>query len=218
MGEQLEFSDIGKPSLVEEPARVLCADPPWSFNDALPGKARGAVKHYRCLSLGELMQFPVPHVAKDAVLYLWRVSSMLEEALQVVRAWGFTPKSEMIWEKYNPCQTCGGSGRLEHVGVECPHCFGNGCGKRWFGMGRYGRNDYEGVLIATRGSCTPKSASISSSFAAPVFEHSAKPERFYDIVERMYDGPYTELFARRQRAGWRCLGDEAETGGKRKRR
>jgi N6-adenosine-specific RNA methylase IME4 len=40
-------------------------------------------------------------------------------------------------------------------------------------------------------------------------EHSAKPEAFLDLVERVSPGPYLELFARRNRLGWDTWGNEA---------
>lgn len=164
--------------------QCLVADPPWKFTDALPGKRRGAVKHYACLSLAEIMAFELPRMAADSLLFLWRVAAMQEEALQVARAWGFAPKAEIVWEKETDS------------------------GKQAFGMGHYVRNSHESALICTRGSPKILSHSIRSSFRAPIGRHSAKPERFYDLVEQMIGGPYVELFARRQRAGWTCYGNE----------
>jgi N6-adenosine-specific RNA methylase IME4 len=164
--------------------RVLCVDPPWKFGDKLPGPGRGAEKHYPCLSIEELEKFPLPPLAPDAVLFLWKVASMPVEALRVVYAWGFTPKSEIVWIK----TTTGG--------------------KIHFGMGRTVRASHETCMIATRGRPTRKSASVRSIFDAVVGRHSAKPEEFYDLVEQLYGGPYVELFARRQRPGWACLGNE----------
>lgn len=167
-----------------ERARVLVADPPWLFGDKLPGKGRGASKHYQCLSQADLLSFRLPKLADDSVLFLWRVSSMQQEALDVVKAWGFTLKTELVWRK----QTV--------------------TGKRHFGMGRILRAEHETCLIATRGRMAPKVRNVRSTFRAPVGRHSEKPERFFEIVEELFDGPYVELFARRHRAGWKCLGNE----------
>lgn len=164
--------------------RVLVADPPWSFGDKLPGKNRGAAKNYSVLSVEGICRFELPPLARDAWLFLWRVSSQVEEAYRVVRAWGFVPKSEIVWEKV----TSGG--------------------KAHFGMGRYVRASHETCIVATRGRVKPLSRSVRSRFAAPTGEHSEKPAAFYAIVESLAAGPYVELFARRQRQGWTCLGDE----------
>jgi site-specific DNA-methyltransferase (adenine-specific) len=164
--------------------RVLCADPPWSFGDKLPGASRGAEKNYPVLGLDEICAFELPPIESDAYLFLWRVSSQVEEAYRVVRAWGFVPKSEIVWEKLTAN------------------------GKPWFGMGRHVRASHETAILAVRGRPRPLSRSVRSRFAAPAGKHSEKPEAFYDIVEQLSGGPYCELFARRQRPGWTCLGNE----------
>jgi N6-adenosine-specific RNA methylase IME4 len=168
------------------PFRVLCADPPWSFRDKLPGASRGAEKNYRVLSQADIEAFPLPPLADNCWLFMWRVSSQVEEAYRVVRAWGFVPKSEMVWQKMTV--------------NDIPH----------FGMGHYVRAAHEICIVATRGKVKPASRSVRSLFRAAVGKHSQKPEAFYDRVEELTgEGPYVELFARRQRPGWTCLGDEA---------
>jgi N6-adenosine-specific RNA methylase IME4 len=169
------------------PFRVLVADPPWKFGDKLPGKSRGAAKNYDVMTTREICQLALPPLADDAYLLLWRVSSMVEEAYEVVRMWGFVPKSEIVWEKVTA------------------H------GKPWFGMGRHVRAAHETAILAVRGRPRPVSRSVRSRFAAVVGAHSGKPEVFYELVEKLAQGPYCELFARRQRAGWTCLGNQMPT-------
>ena len=170
--------------------KVLVADPPWAHRDRLPGRGRGAAKHYRVLSVDEICRFPLPPLADDALLVLWRVASMAEESYRICRAWGFVPKSELVWKKLTPR------------------------GKRWFGMGRYVRGEHETAVLAVHGRPRVISEeinhSIRSVFEAPAGRHSAKPDAFYELVERLHPGPYAELFARRQRAGWLCMGDEVD--------
>ena len=165
-------------------ARVLLADPAWKFGDALPGKTRGASKQYRTLSVSDIARFPLPELADSAVLFLWRVAAMQEEALFVCRAWGFKPKTEIIWRKLTRT------------------------GKEHFGMGRLVRASHETCLVATRGKPPIRSHSVRSVFAAPVQEHSRKPDEFYELIEGLCPGPYAELFARRVRAGWAQFGDQ----------
>lgn len=166
---------------------VICADPPWSFGDKLPGAGRGAEKHYDVLSLDGIATFAVPPTEPDAWLFLWRVSSQVEEAYRVVRAWGFVPKSEVVWEKTTAT------------------------GKPWFGMGRYVRAAHETCIVAVKGRPRPLSRSVRSRFSAPAGRHSEKPEAFYGLVQELARGPYCELFARRQRPGWTCFGNELPT-------
>lgn len=175
----------------EGPARALCADPPWHFADKLPGTGRGAARHYSTMSVADICSFELPPIAADAYLFMWRVSSMVEEAYAVVRAWGFTPKSEIVWQKLTKT------------------------GKCWFGMGRTVRASHETCIVATRGRPRPLVRNIRSTFAAPVpvdvtgkYVHSAKPEAFYDLVEQLAEGPFVELFARRRRPEWLCFGDQ----------
>jgi len=172
--------------MITQPFRVLVADPPWQFGDKLPGATRGAESNYKCMSLDDVRKFKLPPLADDAILLLWRVSAMQEEALSVCRAWGFVPKSEIIWRKRTAS------------------------GKRHFGMGRYVRAEHETCLIGSRGrgNLVVKRRNVRSVFSAPTGRHSEKPECFFDLVEQWLEGPYAELFARRKRAGWLCLGDE----------
>lgn len=41
-------------------------------------------------------------------------------------------------------------------------------------------------------------------------EHSRKPDEFVDIINQCSPGPYIELFARGERNGWDCWGNEAD--------
>ena len=165
--------------------RVLVADPPWKFTDKLPGETRGAESNYHCMATGEICRFPLPPLYLDSVLFLWRVASMQRDALMVIDAWDFELKAEIVWKKLTAS------------------------GKRAFGMGRTVRYEHEVCLIATSGKIKAQNHSVRSIFEAPLGRHSEKPEAFYKIVETLYAGPYVELFARRQRPGWTCLGDEA---------
>ncbi len=169
-------------------ARVVVADPAWKFNDRLPGKTRGAAKNYRTQKhdgvLRYLKNHPEIKIADDAILFLWRVSAMGEEAYAVMRAWGFVPKSEIVWRKLTKN------------------------GKLYFGMGRYTRMCHEVCLIGRRGKAKVKSRSIRSMFDAPVGAHSEKPDEFYKLVKKLTKGPHVELFARKRRRGWIQFGNQ----------
>lgn len=138
----------------------------------------------------EIAAFPLPPMAEDSYLFLWRLSSFVEEAYRVCHAWGFTPKSEWVWRKLTSS------------------------GRPWFGMGRYGRGAHETCIIGVRGRPAvlfeKSDHSLRSVFDGIVGEHSQKPEEFYARVERFHPGPYIELFARKRRPGWVCMGNEVE--------
>ncbi len=40
------------------PFSIVVADPPWLFRDALPGRGRGARKHYRCMTVESALITP----------------------------------------------------------------------------------------------------------------------------------------------------------------
>lgn len=171
-----------------EPASCLVADPAWSYGDKLPGPGRGAAKHYSTMSLSEIQRMPLPPLARDCWLFLWRLHTHQEEALAVAEAWGFgrRPCSELVWVK----QTLDGS-RVR------------------IGMGRAFRMAHEVCLVFRRGRPSRASASVPSVILAPRLEHSRKPAAFYEAVDSFVgDVPKVELFARRQWPGWTCFGDE----------
>lgn len=169
---------------------TICADPPWPIKDKLPGPGRGSVKKYDLISMTDLLNYNLPDLASDCRLFLWRLASMQQEAIDVMKAWGFKLKAEVVWLKRTPKE-----------------------GKIWFGMGRQVRMAHEVCLIGVRGHPKVLSRSVRSVYEAPWVRHSGKPEGFYkEIVEKISPGPYCELFARTQRPGWTCIGREIRTG------
>ena len=166
--------------------RTIVVDPPWPFRDRLPGGGRGAAKHYSLLSIADIAAFDLPPLDDDCRLFLWRVASMQEEALAVARTWGFIPKAEIVWVKSKNPPTL------------------------TIGMGRQVRMAHEVCLIAIKGRPERLSMAVPSVVFAPRGKHSAKPDEFYDMVERLSPGPYADIFARRQRDGWLCVGNEVD--------
>lgn len=161
---------------------VLVADPPWSYSNSggLPGQAEN---HYAAMSLDELKQMPLPQLADDAALFLWATNPLLPEALELVRAWGFNYKTNVVWVKTE----------LQKPGV-----------------GFYVRGRHELLLICTRGRFVPDQTGrspVGSVISAPIGEHSRKPDEAYALIESIYpEGTYVELFARRSREGWATWG------------
>lgn len=179
------------------PFNVISADPPWPTPTGFKFGTNdiSASKRYDLMTMDEIRAFVDPKdaaISPDAVLFLWRVSSMVEEAYSVVRAWGFKPKSEVVWIKQKRS------------------------GARHFGPGRFVHGEHESCIIATRGKFqflthgnNVRSTFDVEPFEAPVGRHSAKPDFFYtDVVEKLVKGPYLELFAREQRPGWVVMGNE----------
>lgn len=182
--------------------KIIAADPCWQFGDKLPGPKRGADKHYSTLGFEQICMLQLPPIADDALLFLWRVAAMQEEALSVMRMWGFDLKSELVWIKTKN-------------GVVIEDDSEPTTDDLAFGMGHYTRHCHEVCLIGTRGKGKSliKKRNVRSVFFAERLKHSQKPEAFFRIVEDMTggEGPYAELFSRAHRPNWTCFGDEIGT-------
>jgi N6-adenosine-specific RNA methylase IME4 len=169
---------------------TILADPPWQFTNRT-GKV--APEHtrlvrYPTLKLSEIMDIPVGQVAaKQSHLYLWVPNAFLAEGLAVMKAWGFTYKTNLVWHKVR--KDGGPDGR---------------------GVGFYFRNTTELVLFGTKGKLRTLEAGRRqvNIIRTTKREHSRKPDELYAIVEDCSPGPYLELFARRQRPGWVQWGNE----------
>ena len=86
----------------------------------------------------------------------------------------------------------------------------NSTGDKWaFGTGYIFRSAAELFLIGTRGKPAQKVRNERNLIAAPVREHSRKPDAMYTKIEALWDGPYVELFSRSSRPCWHSWGAEA---------
>ena len=164
--------------------RVLVADPPWQYGDTREGLNYGAAAdHFPTMSMDDLAALPVRDLAMDdAVLFCWATFPLLSKQIEVCEAWGFKYKTAFIWDK------------------------GRG------GFGHYHGCQAEILLVLTRGSCVPESDTRENQIVrAPRGRHSAKPEIFRTIIDRMYPtGPRIELFRRGGPVeGWSVWGNEA---------
>ena len=169
---------------------VILADPPWRFaNWSAAGEAKNPVAHYDCMSLDAIKALPVGHLAAaDAALIMWATAPMLPQAIDLLAAWGFAFKSAGAWAKQSRT------------------------GAKWaFGTGYVYRSATEFWLLGTIGKPAYRSRSERNLIVAPVREHSRKPEAMHDQIERLFHGPYCELFSRQQRPGWDAWGNQTNT-------
>jgi N6-adenosine-specific RNA methylase IME4 len=169
--------------------RVILADPPWRYNDTrgMCGYERSAAEdYYPTMSLQELCDLDVGGLAADdSVLFCWATAPMLPEALEVIKAWGFTYKTFIAWDK------------------------------RAGAFGNYHNGRLEPLLLATRGSCLPDADKREDQLQVwPRGRHSAKPLEIQAMIDRMYPhGPRIELFCRgAPPGGWAAWGNEADIG------
>jgi N6-adenosine-specific RNA methylase IME4 len=185
--------------------QTVVADPAWAPRDKLPGPKRGAAKHYNTMPTADIraLAYRLPPLAPDALLFLWRLSSMPFDGLDVCKAWGFEPVSEIVWVK-TPRAGALSRGRL----LEMVH--GMRARKVRILLGHYVRMSHEVCIIAARPGAAARIQrhNIPSVLFAPLGAHSAKPAAFYRLVEALAPGPYLELFARTSRGPqWTAIGD-----------
>ena len=183
-----------------EQFQVIAADPPWQE----PGGCdRGADDHYETLDrediLATMVKSPLWMPAKNSHLYLWSTMTSLPDGLWLMGALGFTYKTHVPWVKSD--------GQLDLAGQL----------KLTIGLGQYFRGAHELVLLGTRGkgfAVRTDAKNIPSVIIAPVPRengkrvHSAKPDKFYELVEARSAGRKLEMFSRRTRPGWVAWGDQ----------
>jgi N6-adenosine-specific RNA methylase IME4 len=164
---------------------VIYADPPWHFelySDG--GSAKTADQRYPTMLLPDICALPVADIAAThSVLFMWAVSAMFPEALEVVRAWGFTFKTFAVWVKPN------------------------------ISMGHWFRGQHEPLIVATRGEMPPPPSLHSSVFAGSTSgRHSEKPVSVRDWISAAYPhAGKIELFHRGAAPpGWTTWGNQAQ--------
>ena len=178
--------------------RAILADPAWRFKSnsrANPG--RNAMRHYDCMTHGELAALPVVGLAAaDCALFLWITGPMLAIGahLPLMRAWGFKPSGMgFVWVKLNPTRSPLFVMRQDLA----------------TGGGFTTRKNAEFCLIGKRGRSVRRDAGVHEIIFAPRREHSRKPEETRERIERYCAGPYLDLFSRQSRSGWDTWGFEA---------
>lgn len=156
-----------------EHADVLLVDPPWRYAVQI-SDARAIENQYPTMSFDELAALELP-AGDEAVLFCWTTSPQTDVAIDLVRAWGFEYRTNLVWVKDK------------------------------IGMGYYARGQHELLFVATRGHpALPAPADRPASVVtAPRIGHSQKPAIVYDLIDRMYpNASKRELFARHRRDGW----------------
>lgn len=177
---------------------TILLDPPWRFQNRTGKMApeHRRLRRYATMSFGEIGELPIADLgAEPCHLYMWCPNALLYEALGIMKGWGFTYKTNIVWYKIR--KDGGPDGR---------------------GVGFYFRNVTELLLFGVRGklrTLKPGRTQVNI-ISSRKQEHSRKPVQAYEIIEACSPGPYLELFAREKRAGWTQWGDELETYMKRR--
>lgn len=169
---------------------MIKADPPWHhqfYSEA--GSDRSPEAHYGTMSLKSILDLPVGDLCgANAVLWLWIPGCMVNRAHLVFDAWGFEFVTSGFWgksQKSDPAKLRMGTG---YVMRDCGEPF-------W--IGKIGQPEF-------------LDRAIPSAFLEPRREHSRKPERSYELAERLAPKGYPklDLFSRQAREGWDNFGDE----------
>jgi len=171
--------------------RTIVVDPPWQVHQppmryetgvAPPKGEPNRPLPYPTMSADEIAALPVDDLAdENCHLYLWTINRYVEDAYIICREWGFNPSTLLTW-----CKAPMGMGPGGAYALTAEFC-----------------------LFARQGKGAFETRQDRSWWEWPRGRHSAKPDAFLDIVERVSPGPYVELFARRARFGWDYWGNES---------
>ncbi len=170
--------------IAQKKYKTILADPPWSINQKGAKNSRSAESHYKLMPLDHIKAMPIEDLAEEnAHLYLWIPVGLMQEGLDVIKAWGFTYRTAIFWIKPR------------------------------LGLGNYIRTASEVCLFATRGKAPVRFKGQPNWMFCPQQEHSHKPEEQFAVIERLSYPHYLELFARRRPSNpeWDVFGDEIES-------
>ncbi len=215
--------------------RVIVSDPPWCFADKLnmSDVKRGAEANYNTMTMQDIKDLKVKDLAdpNGCVLALWVPSSLLQDGLDTMKAWGFDQKQTYIWVKTKKNPFLSLKTKFTNATVKTPLSkeftmaylkgFVKGVLDKLdsydldilgFGMGRLFRQTHEICLIGTNNKKIYKHLKNKSQRSVSLdsnLKHSAKPDLLQNALETMFpDSERLEMFARRNKANWTCVGDE----------
>lgn len=174
--------------------KVIILDCPWPY-DRTSGQGV-ANKQYNLMTWDDLYALgPLVKAvaAPNCAIFLWTTAPLLFETVDMVKAW-----------------------RLRYVTKAFSWVKTYAAGGIFFGIGSYTASNTEDVWLLSNGTPQRKAKDVSQivptydAVIAPMGRHSKKPEEVQDQIERLMDGPRLEIFARRQRKNWTCIGQELD--------
>lgn len=177
--------------------KIIYADPPWQHSSHRGNlkKARDngiwglADFDYNTMSLQNIKDYPVSEIAeKDSILFLWATFPMIQQALDVMKSWGFSYRTiAFVWVKQNK----------------------SGTKIKPYGLGHYTLSNCEVVLLGKKGKFKRNARNVQQVILSPVTKHSSKPSEIRDrIIDLCGDLPRVELFAREKTRGWAAIGEQ----------
>lgn len=175
---------------------IIYCDPPWKFGSKELQKYNGQrfrplEEVYNTEKTTSMCDWPVKDITeKDCAIFMWATDAHIEDAIQLMRAWGFKYVTvAFIWEKVTKN------------------------GKRVANLGAWTMKNCELCLFGTKGAMLQykKSNNVQQLVTAERTEHSRKPAEVRRRIEELFgDISRIELFARGKVEGWDVWGDEAE--------
>jgi len=201
---------------------IICIDCPWSFSDKLEMSdvARSSESQYPVLNIEELKKLRINDIAaEDALIVSWTPSSLLQEGLDCLKSWNFRQTQMVVWNKTNKDPFKSIKNKLKKIDLNdksnIDKIFNdfNYNDLMGFGMGRMWRNCHEIALVGVRGKIYKhlKNKSQRTVHFGINEKHSKKPEHIQDQLDLMFPDPSLkkiEVFARRLKEGWTCIGNE----------
>ena len=160
---------------------ILC-DPPYLY-DVEANRASDRIgNHYMQMKTQDICNLPVQNITqKKAILFLWSPSPKVQDAMEIIKAWNFEYKTQIVWNK------------------------------RIVGLGHNVRQMHEILLIAKKGDYPTPLYKPPSIIEEKRTDHSRKPQKSYSVIQRMYpESRKIELFARHVYPGWTGVGLEAQ--------
>ena len=169
--------------------QIIYADPPWRY-DFSTSDSRQIENKYPTMSQEELKTLEIP-ADDNCILFMWATAPKLKEAFEVMEAWGFTYKSQSVWDKEN------------------------------MGMGYWWRGQHEILMVGVKGNMSPPGQECreSSVYREKRTEHSRKPPHYRLWISKAYpDMNKIELFARKEDTlfelddweGWDVIGNDID--------
>lgn len=189
---------------------LIHADPAY-HQETYSDLGKGRSPKYDTMNLADIKAMPVMDLAApDCLLAMWTTNPHLEQAFDILDAWGFIYSTVgFVWVKtYDLFGAQAHRLDLLSAAIEaedydaltdaiCP-----------IGMGYWTRQNPELCLLARHNAPLRLAKDIRTTIIAPVREHSRKPDQAMARLERLVAGPYVELNSRTTRPGWDCWGNE----------
>lgn len=172
---------------------VIHIDPPWHFKAGI--NARHPSAKYKTMKMKDIRALPIRELAApDCALLVWSSGVWLDQSISVLKGWGFKYSSRaFLWPKMKKAYA-------DKLFLE---------EDAFMATGYTTRKQTEDLLLGKHGKPKRISKAVRELMFAHRREHSRKPDETYRRIERLYPGPYLDIFGRESRPGWTVWGNEA---------